>query len=66
MSMQESTMRIGTGTRAGGAKHPECPQCHRGMTVKQVTPVLFASDMDDMVYGCEDCGTEVKRTIKRK
>ena len=35
------------------------------MTVKQVTPVLFASGMDDVVYGCEDCGTEAKRTVKR-
>ena len=35
------------------------------MTVKQVTPVLFASDLDDVIYGCETCGTEVKRTVKR-
>jgi hypothetical protein len=35
------------------------------MTVKQVTPVLFTSSVDDVVYGCEDCGTTVKRTIKR-
>ena len=35
------------------------------MTVKQVTPVLFASNMDDVVYGCEDCGTALKRTVKR-
>jgi hypothetical protein len=35
------------------------------MTVKQVTPVLFASGIDDVIYGCEDCGTEAKRTIKQ-
>ena len=35
------------------------------MTVKQVTPVLFASELDDVIYGCEECGTEVKRTVKR-
>ena len=35
------------------------------MTVKQVSPLLFASNMDDVVYGCEDCGTEIKRTVKR-
>jgi hypothetical protein len=35
------------------------------MTVKSVTPVLFASGLDDVVYGCEDCGTETKRTVKR-
>ena len=68
MSMQETTMKIGAGAglRAGKVEHPHCPQCQRSMTVKQVMPVLFASDLDDMVYGCEDCGTEVKRTIKRK
>lgn len=44
---------------------PSCPHCTRKMTVKQVTPVLFASNMDDVVYGCEDCGTATKRTVKR-
>lgn len=44
---------------------PECPECKRRMTVKQVSPLLFASNMDDVVYGCEDCGTEIKRTVKR-
>ena len=29
------------------------PQCQRRMTVKQISPVLFASDVDDVVYGCE-------------
>ena len=68
MSMQEPTMRMGTGAglRAGKVEHPNCPTCQRAMTVKQVTPVLFASDLDEMVYGCEDCGAEVKRTVKRK
>lgn len=32
------------------------------MSVKQVTPVLFASEIDDVIYGCDKCGTEVKRT----
>ena len=35
------------------------------MTVKQVAPVLFASNLDDVIYGCEKCGTEAKRTVKR-
>jgi hypothetical protein len=35
------------------------------MTVKQVSPVLFASGLDDVVYGCEECATEAKRTVKR-
>jgi hypothetical protein len=35
------------------------------MTLKQVMPVLFASDLDDVTYGCQDCETEAKRTVKR-
>jgi hypothetical protein len=35
------------------------------MTVKQVNPLLFTSNIDDVIYRCEDCGTEVKRTVKR-
>ena len=27
--------------------------------------VLFASGLDDVVYSCEKCGTEAKRTFKR-
>jgi len=32
------------------------------MTVKRVAPVLFASSLDDVIYGCEKCDTEVRRT----
>jgi hypothetical protein len=47
------------------ADQPDCPQCQRKMTVKQISPVLFSAGVDDVVYGCESCGTETKRTIKR-
>ena len=45
--------------------NPDCPQCNREMTVKQVSPVLFATDLDDVIYGCAACGAELKRTVKR-
>jgi hypothetical protein len=51
--------------RRGGTKYPACPKCRRYMTVRQVAPVLFSTDVDDVVFGCEECGTEVKRTVKR-
>jgi hypothetical protein len=35
------------------------------MVVRQVAPVLLASGLDDVIYGCEKCGTEAQRTIKR-
>ena len=55
----------GPDARPTRASRPLCPQCQRRMTVKQMSPVLFASDLDDVVYGCEECATEAKRTIKR-
>ena len=57
--------------RSGGPANPQVRRirrarpCERRMTVKQVTPVLFASGLDDVIYGCEKCGTEAKRTVKR-
>jgi ribosomal protein L37AE/L43A len=50
---------------AGNDKHPACPKCSRPMTVKRIVPVLFASAHDDMIFGCDECGTEIKRTAKR-
>jgi DNA-directed RNA polymerase subunit RPC12/RpoP len=69
MSAQESPSGGGMPPRPGGPqapnKPPACPQCQRRMSVKQVAPVLFASALDDVIYGCDKCGTEVKRTFKR-
>jgi DNA-directed RNA polymerase subunit RPC12/RpoP len=73
MSTQEqqgpssSGMPPGSGdpTNPLGPENPPCPTCERRMVVRQVMPVLFASGLDDVVYGCEKCGTEAKRTIKR-
>jgi len=69
MSMQDTPSSGRPPPRSGGPKapspHPDCPKCQRRMTIKQVAPVLFASNIDDIVYGCEDCGTEIKRSVKR-
>jgi hypothetical protein len=35
------------------------------MVVKQVSPVLFSSGLDDVIYGCEECGTEAQRAVNR-
>ena len=59
----------GTAPRSDGApsqnKTPACPQCDGRMSVKQVAPLLFASDLDEVIYGCDTCGTEVTSTVKR-
>jgi RNase P subunit RPR2 len=57
--------RIGV-TGANGAKHPVCKLCRQPIIVKLIAPVLFAGAFDDVVYGCERCGAEAKRTLKRK
>lgn len=66
MSLQRSG-KPGPGAekRAGGSEQPECPKCKRAMSVRQIAPVLFASNIDDVIYACDRCGTETKRTVKR-
>ena len=66
MSSQEQYANFFGGSPGGGASEaPSCPKCQRRMEVKQITPVLFAQKLDDVVYGCDRCGTEAKRTVKR-
>jgi hypothetical protein len=35
------------------------------MSMRTVSPVLFAPDVDDVVYGCAGCNTETRRSVKR-
>ena len=66
MSDQNQQFASGGQPLGGGTpERPACPTCQRRMDVKQVSPVLFATDLDDVVYGCERCSTEAKRTVKR-
>jgi len=69
MTLQESPPRGRWPRRSSGRKAsaaiPDCPQCERRMTIRQVAPVLFASELDDVTYGCETCATEAKRTVRR-
>lgn len=66
MSMQETPPGAGKPPRGGPkAANMVCAQCGGRMVVKQVSPVLFASGIDEVVTGCEKCATEVKRTVKR-
>jgi hypothetical protein len=69
MALQETPPNGRSPPRPSGRKTsaaiPNCPQCERRMTIKQVAPVLFASNLDDVTYGCEKCGTEAKRTVTR-
>ena len=57
--------RSGGPANPPGPENPPCPTCERRMVVRQVMPVLLASGVDDVIYGCKLCGTEIKQTIKR-
>jgi predicted RNA-binding Zn-ribbon protein involved in translation (DUF1610 family) len=46
-----------------------CPQCGNRMVVRAVTPVPLendtaSSDLDDITYGCVQCGTTMTRTVR--
>jgi uncharacterized Zn finger protein len=41
-----------------------CPQCDARMVVTAITPVVFGNSRDDITYKCNNCGTEVMKTLK--
>ena len=45
--------------------NPECPVCKTGMRLVHVTPVIFAHDLNNVSYVCDECGMRTKRTLKR-
>jgi hypothetical protein len=65
MSNEELISRAENVPQRSNNTAPLCPKCQRGMMLRQVSPTMFASRADDMVYGCESCGAEVKRTVQR-
>jgi hypothetical protein len=43
-----------------------CPNCKSEMTITEVTPMLFADGLEDVIYRCKGCRSEMKRTFKRR
>jgi hypothetical protein len=43
-----------------------CPGCTGRLVFRTVTPTKPPSDLEDSVYACECCGTQVIRTTFRK
>jgi hypothetical protein len=51
-----------------------CPRCKRRMATKEYKPmepkarkaIKFSDSLVEVVYICESCGTEIKRTIREK
>jgi DNA-directed RNA polymerase subunit RPC12/RpoP len=51
-----------------------CPRCKRRMATKEHKPmepkarkaIKFSDSLVEVVYICESCGTEIKRTIREK
>jgi hypothetical protein len=50
---------------AGKPSNPVCPSCQRAMTVKEVMPVSVIG-VGGATYVCDVCGTETRRTAKRR
>ena len=64
MSSQEQfSASNDTGSRSRA--YPDCPECLGPMTVRQLSPVLRASHVDEVVYGCNNCGAETKQNVSR-
>jgi len=43
-----------------------CPNCKGEMTITQVTPTLLVDDLEDVIYRCRACHSDMKRTFKRR
>jgi transposase-like protein len=43
-----------------------CPNCKGEMTITQVTPILLVDDLEDVIYRCKACHSDMKRTFKRR
>ena len=41
-----------------------CPNCHGQMTIVAITPLLFTTSQDTVIYRCKDCNSEIKRTFE--
>jgi len=41
-----------------------CPNCRVAMRLSRAEPLLFASDVLEMVYECPKCHAETKRRLK--
>jgi predicted RNA-binding Zn-ribbon protein involved in translation (DUF1610 family) len=43
-----------------------CPYCGRRMSVKAAEPARFAAEFEDVTHACNQCGTELVRTVQRE
>ncbi len=43
----------------------KCPNCQSPMHITLKTPVLYALNLDRVVYTCEKCGEQVFHVIRR-
>jgi len=41
-----------------------CPKCGRRMRIKSVAPTSLAPELEDITHACEQCGSELVRTVK--
>jgi hypothetical protein len=34
------------------------------MSIKSITPAMFAPELEDITHACDHCGSELVRTVK--
>jgi hypothetical protein len=70
--MGHATWEVGSmsmpGTSFQGADRPSrvtpCPSCGGRLTMRSVRPSMFVGT-SDVTHGCQNCGTELIRTLVR-
>ena len=65
LTLQTTPSNYDLAIASGKPNNPACPACHCAMTVKEVMPVS-AIGVGGTVYACDGCGTETRRTAKRR
>jgi hypothetical protein len=51
--------------RGGAPTDPICPLCVKPMKLSHITPVIFSYEMDNQVFACVDCSTNLTRRAQR-
>lgn len=65
MSSQEQFTASNPPPSSAEMAYPDCPQCQGQMSVRQLSPAPRAVSVDEVIYGCDRCGTELKQHVRR-
>jgi C4-type Zn-finger protein len=63
--MSFETQSPGCKSPLGSMQQPNCPRCQTAMTMRQLSPMPGAGKVDEIVFGCDLCGAELKQIVSR-